>query len=66
MRLWYAATETWKQTFEGHSDCVNAAAFSPDDKVLASTSNHKTVRLRYATIGAWNRYSRATAKKYMP
>ncbi|KAI3575832.1 hypothetical protein IWW34DRAFT_749170 [Fusarium oxysporum f. sp. albedinis] len=33
------------QTLEGHSDWVNAVAFSPDDKLLASASNDGTVKL---------------------
>ncbi|KAJ5825710.1 hypothetical protein N7474_002848 [Penicillium riverlandense] len=47
--------ETWRvgvQTLEGHSDAVACVAFSPDNKLLASASSEKTIRLWNATTGA--------------
>jgi WD40 repeat protein len=41
------------QMLEGHSDWVNAVTFSPDGKILASSSNDNTVQFWDATAGTW-------------
>jgi WD40 repeat protein len=53
VRLWDATTGAWKQTLEGHGHFVNAVAFSPDGKILASVSHDKRVQLWDAITGAW-------------
>jgi COMPASS component SWD3 len=45
VRLWDPGSGAALHMLKDHSDAVNAMAFSLDSKLLASTSDDKTVRL---------------------
>ena len=44
-RLWDATTGEERASLSGHRDAVNAVAFSPDGKTLATGSSDSTMRL---------------------
>ncbi|SLM38026.1 wd40 repeat-like partial, partial [Lasallia pustulata] len=52
VRIWVTATGATLQTFDGHLNPVNAVAFSPNGKQLASGSDDMTVRIWDAATGA--------------
>lgn len=45
-------TRALQQTLKGHSDSVRSIAFSPNSKLLASGSDHQTIKLWVTATGA--------------
>jgi WD40 repeat protein len=45
LKVWDVAQRKVKETLEGHGKMVNALAFNPDGKLLASASDDATVKL---------------------
>src|SRR5882762_1835589 len=55
IKIYNAVEETWSsctRTMDGHSDCVNAVAFSPDGTHIVSGSDDNTLRLWDTVSGA--------------
>ena len=51
VKLWEDGSGAQLQTLEGHPDSVNAVAFSPDGKLLASVSVGSAVKIWDASSG---------------
>jgi WD40 repeat protein len=45
LSLWDLAAQKERLTFEGHTDTITSAAFSPDGRLLATGSSDQTVKL---------------------
>ncbi|KAL2358965.1 hypothetical protein RJZ56_008209 [Blastomyces dermatitidis] len=52
VQLWDTAMSTAKQTLKGHTNSVNAVAFSPNGQILTSASDDHTIRLWDTVMGA--------------
>jgi WD40 repeat protein len=49
--LWNAAARSWMGTLQGYISCINAVAFSPNSRLLASGSFNDEVHLWDAMTG---------------
>jgi WD40 repeat protein/ribosomal protein L9 len=56
LRLWEAASGREVARFEGHTDSVNAVAFSPDGRYIVSGSGDRTLRLWDVSSGQSRRF----------
>jgi hypothetical protein len=51
VKLWDVNSRTLLRTIEGHDDCIYAVAFSPDGKMLATSSYDKLIKLWEVATG---------------